>query len=436
VAATRRSVGRLASYVLYASAVIRGVVVRVLLLNTYHYPRGGSETHAFALAELLRSHGHEVRFFGMDHPQNLPSEDSPFWVSEIDFGQLNRSRTPRAAWKVLGRTLYSRESRRQLDRLLATWMPDVAHIHNIHGHISPSVLDSLVAHRVPVVWTLHDYRLLCPATHFLSRGLVCEECRGHRYWKCAVNRCKRGSLAASSVAALEATVHRYLRIQSKVSVYIAPSEFLRSKFIEFGYPADKVIFVRNFLPEQLESFPSNPAGPAAYIGQLAPWKGVEAAVSAVASLPGRRLTIVGGGPDRDRLDHAVDRLGVRDRVNFTGPVDRSGVLDALAECAFVVVPSVWYENCPYSVMEAQAAGRPVIASRIGGLPELVSEGQNGLVVAPADAEALAGAMKLLWEDGPLVDRLSAGAACTSAEYAPDAYYRSLMEVYGSLSTRS
>ena len=406
--------------------------MRVLLLNTYHYPRGGAETHVFALAELLRSEGHEVRFFGMQHVKNEPSEDSRFWVSEIDFEQLNRHKTPRAAWQVVERTFYSRESRRQLDRMLESWMPDVAHIHNIHGHISPSVLDSLAAYRVPVVWTLHDYRLLCPDTHFLSRGRICEECRGHRYSRCVVNRCKKGSLSASMIAALEATVHRFLRIQSKVAVFVAPSQFLRSKFIEFGYPAEKIKFIRNFLTEQLEPLPVNPSGPAAYVGQLASWKGVDTAIAAVASLSGRTLTIVGGGPDCERLESVVERLGVADRVRFVGTLDRPGVVDELESCAFVVVPSVWYENCPYSVMEAQAAGRAVVASDIGGLPELVVDGQNGLIVAPGDAEGLAEAMRSLWEDEPLLERLSTAATSTSAEYAQGLYCRSMIDVYESL----
>jgi glycosyltransferase involved in cell wall biosynthesis len=401
----------------------------VLLINTYHYSRGGAETHVFALAELLRSHGHEVRFFGMNHRDNVPCEDSEFWVPEIDFVDLNEHKTPRAAWRVLERTVYYRNARRQLDRMLATWVPDVAHIHGIHGHISPSVLDSLAAHRVPTVWTLHDYRLLCPNTHFLSNGRVCEECRDNRYWKCMANRCKKGSVAASAVAATEGYVHRFLRIQSKVSVFIAPSQFLRCKFLEFGYSPEKIRFVRNFLPGRLEHFPPKTSGPAAYIGQLAPWKGVETAITAISSLPGRQLLVVGDGPDRDRLGRIAERLGVGDRVRFTGALDRAGVVEALETCAFVSVPSVWYENCPYSVMEALAAGRPVVASDIGGLPELVADGQNGLIVRPGDADALAAAMSSLWDDPSLLERMSAGAVVASMEYAEERYYQSLMDVY-------
>ena len=410
--------------------------MRVLLLNTYHYPRGGDCTHVFALAELLRSHGHEVRFFGMKHELNVPCEDSAYWVDEIDFVQLNKHKTPRAALRVVGRTLYSNESRRHLDRMLDDWMPDVAHIHNIHGHISPSVLDSLVARGVPALWTLHDYRLLCPNTHFLSGERICEECRNHRYWRCVANRCKKGSVSASMVAALEAEVHRFLRIQSKVSVFIAPSEFLRSKFVEFGYPPEKIKRIRNFLPQPPVASRADGSGPAAFIGQLAPWKGVETAVRAVASLPGRRLTVVGDGPDRARLQAIAEQLGAAERVRFTGALDRSGVLHALSECAFVVAPSICYENCPYSVMEALAAGRPVVTSDIGGLPELVVDGQNGFTVAAGDSVSLARAMESLWEDGALLDRMSAEAVRSSEGFGSDLYYRSLMEVYGSVLGRS
>lgn len=403
--------------------------MRVLLLNAYHYARGGSETHALALAELLEARGHEVRFFGMQHEENQPSPDSEFWVDEIDFAQLNSHKTPRAATQVMGRTFYYRGARRQLDRMLDAWTPDVAHIHNIHGHISPSVLDSLAARDIPTVWTLHDYRLLCPNSHFLSGTEICERCRIHRYWNCVVHRCKKGSVSASTVAALEATVHAFLRIPEKVDRFIAPSRFLRDKFIEFGYPADKITFIRNFLPEGLEPMPLRPDGPAVYIGRLSREKGVEAVVSAIAALPDRRLVVVGGGPDRERLEELAERLGVRDRVRFAGTLDRAGVLGALAESSFVVVPSVWYENCPYSVMEAQAAGRPVVASACGALPELVRDGGNGLTFPPSETEALAEAMRSLWDDPQLLARLAAGSVSTAAEYAPDVFYGHLMELY-------
>lgn len=409
--------------------------MRVLLLNTYHYRRGGAETHVLALAEMLRSHGHEVRFFGMKHPHDLPGEDDQFWVSEIDFEALNKRKTPAAAWQVVKRTFYSFEARQQLERLLDDWLPDVAHIHNIHGHVSPSVLDSLAAYKVPVVWTLHDYRLLCPDTHFLSRGRVCEECRCHHYSRCVVNRCKKGSTAASTVAALEATVHRFLRIPEKVCAFIAPSMFLCSKFVEFGYPAEKITFIRNFLPEQIVPCPPQASGPALYFGQLAAWKGVETAITAMAALPDRVLRVVGGGPEQEHLEQLAEDLGVKDRVIFTGPLDREGVLGEISMSAFVVVPSVWYENCPYSVMEAQAAGRPLIVSDIGGLPELVAEGENGLVVAPRDADALAEAMRSLWEDAALLRRFSKAAVEESAEYDPELYYRRLIGVYESLACR-
>jgi glycosyltransferase involved in cell wall biosynthesis len=408
----------------------------VLLLNTYHYLRGGDCTHVFALADLLRSNGHEVRFFGMKHEQNLPCDDSTFWVEEIDFERLNRNKNVSGAARVLGRTIYSPESRRRLDHMLDSWTPDVAHVHNILGHLSPSVLDSLAKRRIPIVWTLHDYRLLCPNTHFLSGGHLCEECRGQRYHRCVANRCKKGSAAASMVAALEASVHSHLGIESKVSAFIAPSRFLRSKFIEFGFKEDKVRFIRNFLPDAPSPNAPDPARPAAYIGQLATWKGVETAISAMAELSDRRLTIVGDGPDRERLERLATSAGVSDRVDFTGALDRAEVMRVLSESAFVVAPSLCYENCPYSVMEALAAGRPVIASDIGGLPELVVDGQNGLTVPPGDASAMAAAMARLFEDRELFDRLSSGAAQEAGHYGEDEYYRELMDVYATAVVRS
>jgi glycosyltransferase involved in cell wall biosynthesis len=273
--------------------------VKVLFVNTYHYRRAGAEVHALDLADQLRREGHEVRFFAMQHPENLESPDAEFWVPEIDFRAMNSHRNPGNALHVLSRAIYSVGARKALARMLSTWHPDVAHLHNVHAHLTPSVVDELKSHEIPVVWTLHDYKLLCPNTTFVSHDEICERCRGARFWQCTIHTCKKNSLAASLVASIEAETHRLLRLPSRVDAFIAPSEFLRQKFIEFGWPADKIVHMPNFNSQPLATTVKMPAERRVlYAGQLVPTKGVMTLLEAVQQVPGVHLGEEGASAPR------------------------------------------------------------------------------------------------------------------------------------------
>ncbi|MDO8847893.1 MAG: glycosyltransferase [Coriobacteriia bacterium] len=386
-------------------------------------------SHVFSLTSLLEQEGHEVRHFAMHHPENLECEDSRYWVEEIDFAALNERKTLRSSLRVAGRAIYSPETAQQLSRMLDDWMPDVAHVHSIHGHLSPSVLRTLRHRQVPVVWTLHDFRLLCPNSTFLSGDGVCERCAGGNVLHCITRRCKKGSIAASTVAALESAVHRLLRIQRWVDVFVAPSMFLQGKMVQYGVTPDRIVFVRNGLGSQWVPHPASIGGPALFVGRLSVEKGVHTVLRALAALPEGRLEVAGGGPEEGALKELSKTLGLDARVSWLGRLGTREVEEALSRAAYVVVPSRWYENCPYSVMEAQASGLPVIASRLGGLPELVEDGVSGLLADAEDVQQWAEHMQRLWADRELAERLHAGAVRKAAEYDLGLFYSRIMDVY-------
>jgi glycosyltransferase involved in cell wall biosynthesis len=404
--------------------------VRILFVNSFHYRRGGAEVHALDLADELRARGHEVRFFSMQHPQNLGSPDAAYWMPEIDYPALNAKKTPANAWRVLTRAIYSYPARRALARMLADWRPDVAHLHNVHAQLTPSVIDELGSQGVPMVWTLHDYKLICPAQGFQTHGEVCERCKGKRFWECTVHSCKR-SRAASVIATLEAEVHRFLHLPSKVDAFIAPSAFLRDKFIEFGWPADKFVHMANFANVSLASGVEMPEGRRVlFLGRLTRSKGVLTLVEAMRHAPDVRLDIAGEGSVRAEILSmiaAADWAGAE--VHADGWAGPDELADLLTRAKVIVTPSEWYENSPYSVIEAFAHARPVVATRIGGLPELVVDGETGLTVAFRAPEQIAAAVARILDDPELWRHMARGALRAAAGRNANDYVVRLEKLY-------
>jgi glycosyltransferase involved in cell wall biosynthesis len=406
--------------------------MRVLQVNTYHYRRGGDCVHALAIADALTASGHEVRFFGMQHPENLPSPDSERWMPYIDFAELNGTKSVGSAVAVLRRTLYSREAARRIGEMVEEWRPDVAHLHSIHGHLSLSVLAELNRRGIPVVWTLHDFKLLCPNTHLMLRGAACERCKGGRFLQCTINRCKKDSLAASLVATLEAEVGRVVDPQRRVDRFVAPSRFLMDKFGEFGWDTAGFVHMANFAPaDDIPVVRAPVPGRFAYTGRLDPAKGVGTLIEAIGRTEGATLELAGDGPLEADLRALADRVAAG-RVTFHGRVGPAELAAIRDSSLAVVIPSECKENSPYALTEAFNRGCPVVAADVGGLPEVVRDGENGVLFASGDAAGLSRTLRRLVDDDVLVARLGAGARATAAGLGVDAYLPELLAVYCSV----
>ncbi|MCU0611810.1 MAG: glycosyltransferase [Candidatus Eisenbacteria bacterium] len=367
--------------------------MNVLLVNKFFYQRGGSERVMFDTAAGLQRAGHRVGFFSMHSPRNLPSAYARHFVSEVDFSLPGARQRLRGA----GRMLYSFEAKRKLAGLLRQEPFEVAHLHNVHHQISPSILHTLRRHKIPVVMTLHDYKMICPVYTMVRRGKVCELCRGGAFHHCLTNRCAKNSLPASLLNAVEMYLHHtILRLYRLVDVFVSPSLFLKNKLAEAGFPG-RVVHLRN--PVELSAYapPSPAAAPSIlYAGRLSPEKGLHTLLDAVKGLPAACI-LAGEGPLRIDLERQAASRGI-DNVLFLGHVDTGRVKDLMASARAVVVPSEWYENNPLAAIEACAAGKPVIGSRIGGIPEVVEHGVTGLLFTPGSAEELRQAIIFLLEN--------------------------------------
>jgi glycosyltransferase involved in cell wall biosynthesis len=406
--------------------------MRILQVNTYHHRRGGADVHALALVDALTEAGHDVRFFGMQHPANIESRDSVYWVPCIDFVELNGAKSVRSAVQVLGRVIYSREAARRIGRMIDEWRPDVAHLHGVHHHLSLSVLVELNRRGIPVVWTVHDYKLLCPNTSLVLRGEACDRCKGGHYMQCTLNRCKKDSRAASLVATVEAYVDAVIDPRNRVDRFIAPSRFLLNRFVEFGWDGELFEHIPNFAPDDdMPGVRAPVPGRIAYIGRLDPLKGIAVAIEAVGRTPGVTLEVAGEGPIEDEL-HALADTVAPGRVRFHGLVGPASLAELRDSSMAAVVPSKWNENSPLTVIEALRRGCPVIGSDSAGIAELIDDGRNGLLFTPGDADALAGALGRLAGDPILQAHLVEGATESAGTLGADTYVSSLLDLYGSV----
>ncbi len=370
-------------------------------------------------------HGHDVVDFAMAHPDNLPSPYADDFVSRVEFGNPSW----REAVRAVGRMCYSFEARRRIGRLVDRTRPDVAHLLSFYHQLSPSILGALDRRRLPIVHKLADYKVVCPVYTLYSRGAPCERCAGGRVHRVAVRRCRDGRLAPSVALALEAALHRWLlRSYDRVDLFLAPSRFMADKVRAMGLKG-AIRVLPNFVDVERWRPLTLPAAPVVgYLGRVSAEKGVHVLVRAMRGLR-CELRVFGDGPERAALERAVAASGLSN-VRFRGHLEGEDLRAELAACVCVVVPSVWYENNPHSILEAFALGRPAIASDIGGLPELVIHGKTGLLVPPNAVEPLRDALRILSEDRGLAARLGRNAReLVEACHSPEVFYAGLMAAY-------
>ncbi|MDP3794431.1 MAG: glycosyltransferase family 4 protein [bacterium] len=404
--------------------------MRVLLVNKFHYHRDGVTTHYFLLDELLRRHGHEVAYFAANHPQTVRNVWQQHFPEYVD---LNALYTLSGKLRVFGRMLYNRQARACLRKLLYGFHPDIAHLHNIYYHLTPSIIDALTHAGVPIVMTLHDYQLISPNYTLFLNGTVWERTRPHRYWRCLTERAVKHSYLKSFAAMCESYLQWLTNAYGGVSLFIAPSAFVKEKFLSYGFRG-RMTVLPNPLPAALLARPIAPQAKRGsyllYYGRLAPEKGVDVLVKALASQRGVSLNIAGEGPERATLETLAQRLGVRERISFLGFLSHQALQPIIEASRAVVVPSVWYENFPYAVLESMAYGKLVIASRIGGIPEIITHGATGLLFEPGNVEELSQLIGGI--DDETVTHIGGAARERVRDFAPEVFYEKLMALYGSV----
>lgn len=406
--------------------------MRVLQINKFHYYRRGAERYYLNLSDLLAAHGHEVVHFAMAHPQNLPSPYQDFFSRRLDFDH------PSYSWRTarqIGRVLWNREAQADLAELIQKTRPQLVHVHNIYRHLSPSILAVCAHFQLPVVMTVEDYQLLSPNYTLFSRGQIDECCKPRRYWRAAFHRCVKHSFGASAVGALESSWHaRRGAYTTTVNTFITPSEFVRRTFLQWQFPAaHRMRVIPLFVAEDDFVAPRKSQGFALFAGALEESKGVEWLLRALAK---EQITypvrVAGDGPERAELEALASELGLESTVRFLGRLSPADLREQWRICTFGIVPSLWWEPFGLVAVEAMAAGKPVLASDRGALPEIVSP-EAGRVFSAASTASFAAAFRELASDAQATARLGLQAQERARTlYSGDAHYPQIMNVYDAL----
>ena len=404
--------------------------LKVLLCNKFFAPVGGPEINIYEMAKMLEQNGHTAIPFAMQRPDNWPSEYSKYFVSQVDYDESD-------SVGLLGKLrsaadiIYSRKAAGKIRSLVRDTQPDVAHLHNIYHQLSPSICVALKREGIPMVMTLHDMKLICPNYTCLRNGIVCEECGGRRFHKAVKYRCVKGSRAKSAVCCLEMTIHRLLGLYANnIDLFIAPSEFIRNKFLEYGLlPADRMIHISTAVDTDAYTPTYTNQGYCVYVGRVSEHKGILTLIKAMQANPTIKLRIVGDGDARAKAEQFRDELKL-DNIQFDGFQAGDSLRAIIEGASFMIVPSEWYENCPKVVLESFAAGKPVIGSRIGGIPELIQDGVDGLLFEAGSVDELSAKIAELSSDESRLKEM--GKACrdkVDAEYTFRDHYQKLLATY-------
>ena len=410
--------------------------MKILMINKFYYLMGGVEKYLFEVGKLLENKGHIVYPFSMEHSRNEPSEYAKYFVTNIDF-KSNGSCLRK--FKSVFRTIYSTEARKKLTQLIEIVRPDVAHLHAYCYHLTPSILYALKEAGIPVIHTTHEYKNLCPNQRLFNMysGEICEDCKGEKYYYAVINRCIKNSYASSLVGCTEAYLFRFLDIYNKaVNFIISPSKFMKNKMVEYGLNSTNIEYIPNFIEISNYIPRYSPGEYILYFGGLIANKGIHTLLKAIKRCTNIQLKIAGEGEIKEDLEGFVSKENMSN-VCFVGYKSGDELQELLRKCLFTVLPSEMYENCPYAVLESFALGKPVIGAKIGGIPELIDNGRNGLLFEPMNVDDLTEKIDYLVNNKELLVEMGRNARKKIEErYTSELHYKRLMEVYEKVLSRS
>lgn len=398
--------------------------MRVLMVNKFLYPNGGSETYIFKLGDYLKQQGHEVQYFGMEHEGRCVANNVNAYTSDMDFH--GGSKLSKLTYPI--KTIYSTEARKKIRLVLDDFQPDVVHLNNFNYQLTPSVIlevkkyEKDTKRKVKIVFTAHDYQLVCP-NHMMNNPNThenCEKCATGKFVNCTKGKCIHGSTAKSAIGTMEATYWKLRKTYQHIDTIICCSEFMKTKMDMNPLFQTKTVAMHNFIerPEEREVVKKDYV---LYFGRFSEEKGIGTLIQVCKELPDIHFIFAGTGPLEERLNGILN-------IENVGFQKGAALEKLIREAQFSIYPSEWYENCPFSVMESQMYGTPVIGARIGGIPELIEENKTGLLYESGNKDELKAKIKQLWDDSELTKQYQEN--CKSVQYdSIQTYVSKLMNYY-------
>lgn len=402
--------------------------MKVLMVNKFHYLKGGSEKYYFELADILKENGHEVAFFSMDNEKNISTGEKEYFVEKIDLNTGSKLK----AMEVI----YSKKNYKKMLQAIDDFKPDIVHLNNFQRQLSASVVKAAKKRNIPIVYTAHDLQAICPAISMLdANNNVCTECMQGKYKNCFKKKCVKNSKLKSLLGSIEGKYYRRNKIYTNIiNKIITPSFFYKDMLVKDGIPEDRVVGIHNFIKIEDYNIKTEDDGYALYLGRLSKEKGIikliEAISIAVEINDKIKLYIAGAGPEEEKIKEIIKDKKLENNVTMLGFLNQKEVKDYIRKASFLIIPSIWYENCPYSVLETQAIGKPIIGSNLGGIPELVKDNENGIIYQYDDVNELAYKIEELFKDKKLREKYSKNAKeYANKEYSKEAYYEKIISVY-------
>ena len=393
----------------------------ILNVSHHNFVVGGSDQVFLDLGELLADKGHQVIPFCSQNPRNQHSDYNQYFPTAVD--------PEHPSLQGVASFIYSKEARRQIDRLLQNERVELAHLHIYYGKLTASILSPLRERSIPIVQTLHDYKLVCPVYTSMINNKPCEACQHGDFWHALPRRCNRNSIARTAVSVVESYVSRWAGAIDAVDHFVGISDFVTRRMIAAGIPAERITTVHNFIDASRYTPSYKAGGYAFYFGRLEEVKGVHTLIECARLNPDINFRIAGTGQEADRLAATVAELKLKN-VELLGFVAGRELHKLIANADCAVIPSEWDEPFGLTVVESLALGTPVVASRVGGIPELVTEGEDGLLVAPGDPQQLGSAIRKLTESSRTSSEMGRnGRLKVERDFDKDSHYRKLLAVY-------
>ena len=371
--------------------------MKILMVNKFLYPRGGSESYMLDLAEHLEKTGHEIQFFGMYDENNTVGNSKGLYTQNMDFHATGPGR-----FLYPFKIVYSLEARKKIMQVIDDFRPDIVHMNNINFQLTPSIIYGIKKKGIPLVQTVHDYQMICP-NHLLynfDKNTPCETCIGGSHRNCIKNKCIHASRIKSIIGVIEAKLYAFLKTYKKVDLFVCPSNFLENKLLSAKeYYKGKTKTIHNFInKEKFSKTAEEPDPYIVYVGRLSKEKGIENIKGAAKLLPEYHFVIAGSGPDEDLLKDIPN-------VKLAGFLSGDALTSLMAKAKVLLLPSVCYENCPLSILEAHALGVPVVTMNSGGMAELVKDGVTGTLVDEPTPEGIARKLKETLENEDYYNKL-------------------------------
>ena len=398
--------------------------MKILLVNKFYYIKGGCETYYFSLKKLLEEKNNKVIPFSMYHERNFYNEYENYFIKNIDYNQSTLLQKILGAFKII----YNLEAKRKIKKLIKDTRPDIAHLNNFNHQLSPSILSPLKKMKIPIIYTAHDLKLICPNYKMLNKNGLCEKCKGNRFYNCTINKCVKESILYSLINTFEAYIHYIFNSYKNIDIIITPSKFFKEKFVEFGYEEDKVRYIPNFINIEEYKPNYNFKNYYIYVGRLSEEKGIINLIKAAEKNKEYLLRIIGTGPIEGELKKYIEERNIQNIV-FDGFKTGEELKALIRSARFLVIPSICYENNPMSVIESMALGKVVVGSNIGGIPELIKN--DKLLFKHNDIDSMANIIREIFEltQEEIIKIGQQNRKFIEENYSKEVHYNKLMEIY-------